>query len=146
MRKVSSPGQPTAMPSAMVAIDASGTGRPAASEAGNAAAPRGLRADDPHVGPQRLDRGRDPGDQPAAAGAHDDRAHVGALLEELQADRALAGDDVRVVERVDQHAPVSSAKASAATSASSTVDAGEPHLGAVRRGSPRPWAAARPPA
>ena len=52
----------------------------------------------------------------------DDRAHVRALLEDLQRDGALAGDHVRVVERVDE-APHRSARRTpaAATSASSTV-------------------------
>ena len=63
----------------------------------------GLHADHPDVGRQRLDRDRDAGEQPAAAGADDDGAHVRALLEDLQADRALPGDDVGVVERVDEH-------------------------------------------
>ena len=45
---------------------------------------------------------RDAGDQPAAADGHDDRADVRALLEELEADRALAGGGARVVEGVDE--------------------------------------------
>ena len=52
-----------------------------------------------------LHRRGDAGGQAASAHAHDDRADVGALLEDLQPDGALPGDDVRVVERVDQHRP-----------------------------------------
>ena len=47
----------------------------------------------------RLDRGRDAGDEPAAADADDDRVDVGHLVEDLEAERALARDDVGVVER-----------------------------------------------
>ena len=53
-------------------------------------------------GPQRLGRDRHARDQPAAADAGDDRADVRALLQDLQPHRALPGDDVRVVERVDE--------------------------------------------
>src|ERR687894_549852 len=49
--------------------------------------------------------GAPPAPHPPPAGAHDDRGHVGALVDQLQPDRALAGDDVRVVERVDEHRP-----------------------------------------
>jgi hypothetical protein len=53
-----------------------------------------------------LDRDGHPGGQPAAADRDRDRAHVRALLEDLQPDRALAGDHVRVVEGVDVDAAV----------------------------------------
>ncbi len=43
-----------------------------------------------------------PRGQAAAADAHDDRAHLGALLQDLQPQRALARDDVGVVEGVDE--------------------------------------------
>ncbi|GMA86139.1 hypothetical protein GCM10025868_13890 [Angustibacter aerolatus] len=62
-----------------------------------------LHPDDPDVGSLRLHRRRDARQQSAATGAHHDGAHVRALLEDLEAHRALAGHDVGVVERVDQH-------------------------------------------
>ena len=40
-----------------------------------------------------------PDDQPAAADRHQDRADVGALIEDLQPERALAGDDPCMIER-----------------------------------------------
>lgn len=66
---------------------------------------RRLHADDPHVGAQRLDRDGDARREPAPADADDDGAYLGALFEDLQADGALARDDVRVVEGVDEDRP-----------------------------------------
>ena len=91
------------MPSAIVAIRSSGTGRPAASEGGYAAAPAACTPTTRTSGRCAFTATAMPGQQPAAAGADHDRAHLRALLQDLQADRALPGDDVRVVERVDEH-------------------------------------------
>src|SRR5690606_37808468 len=66
---------------------------------------RGLHADDPDVRPEpRVQRRRHTREQAAAAGRHDHGADVGHLLGDLQAERGLAGDDVDVVERVDDGA------------------------------------------
>ena len=56
-----------------------------------------LDRDDPRLRPERLDRNCDAGDEASAAHRHDDRVEVGHLLEELETDRALAGDDVGIV-------------------------------------------------
>ncbi len=66
---------------------------------------RRLHADDAHAGPQRLGGNRNPRDEPAAADGHDDGVDLGAGVEEFEADRALPGDDARVVERVDERQP-----------------------------------------
>ncbi len=58
-----------------------------------------LDADDLHVGPGLLDGGRDAGGQSAATDGHEHGRDVGPLIEDLEAGRALAGDDPRVVER-----------------------------------------------
>ena len=64
-----------------------------------------LHADDLDVRPRGLDRDRDAAGQPAAADRHDDLREVGHVLEQLEPERALAGDDVGVVERVhERHA------------------------------------------
>ena len=65
---------------------------------------RGLRLnrDDAHARRQRLHRGGDSGDEPAAADGHDDRGDVRPLLDHLEADRALAGGRACVLERVDE--------------------------------------------
>ena len=66
--------------------------------------PLGLHADDPHLGPECLHRDCDARDQAAAADRDDDRVErvrLG-LVEELEADGALARDDERVVERGDE--------------------------------------------
>ncbi len=65
-----------------------------------------LHADDPDGaalrGGTRLDGGGDAGDQAAAADAQHDGVEVGQLVHELEAERALAGDHVAVVEGVDE--------------------------------------------
>src|SRR5439155_16511900 len=62
-----------------------------------------LDADDLYLWIEALDRHRDAGHQAATAGRHHDRAYWGALLDDLEAHRALPGHDVRVVVRVDEH-------------------------------------------
>ena len=62
-----------------------------------------LDADHLHLGPQELDVGGDAGGEPAAADRHEDRLdRVRVLAQDLHADRALAGDHVGVVVRVDE--------------------------------------------
>ena len=51
---------------------------------------------------RRLDRDRDAAGQPAAADRDDDLRQVGHVVEQLEAERPLAGDDVGVVERVHE--------------------------------------------
>jgi hypothetical protein len=63
----------------------------------------GLDADHGDVGLDRPGGDRHARHQPAAADRHDDRVEVGRILEHLEPDRAGAGDDLRVVERMDEH-------------------------------------------
>ena len=66
----------------------------------------GLDADDADLRVQRLHIGRDAADEAAAADRHEDRVGArGELLQDLEGDRALAGDDVGVVERMDEREP-----------------------------------------
>ena len=102
---VTSPGRPTAMPSAIVRIAVSAAGAPAASEAGYAAAPAACTPTTRDVRVGRLTAAAIPASSPPPPMRDEDRGHLRALLEDLQPDRALAGDDVRVVERVDEHGP-----------------------------------------
>ena len=89
---------------------------------------------------------RSPASSPPPPAATTMVRDLGALLQDLQADRALAGDHVRVVEGVDEAPRRSrSANSLAATSASSTVCPAK-RTSRRRPRSPRPWAAARPPA
>ena len=64
----------------------------------------GLYPEDFGVRAQRLDRRADAGRQSAAADRDEHVLDVGQIGGDLQADRALAGDDVGVVERRNQHA------------------------------------------
>ena len=60
-------------------------------------------ADDAHRRPERLDVAADPGNQPAAADRDEDRRDVAEPMpQDFIADGALAGDDQRVVERMDE--------------------------------------------
>lgn len=102
IRNGTSPGRPTLIPSAIVDGRSTATGRTRGQRGRVGRGARRLDADDPHVGADRLDRDRYPRGQAAAADAHDDRAHLGALLQDLQPQRALARDDVGVVEGVDE--------------------------------------------
>mmetsp|Transcript_9617 Transcript_9617/g.22294 ORF Transcript_9617/g.22294 Transcript_9617/m.22294 type:complete len:496 (+) Transcript_9617:394-1881(+) len=66
-----------------------------------------LHADDPDFGAQRLDVGRDAGDQAAAADRNEDRVNGARMLaQHFHRDGALAGDDVGVVEGVDEGQPL----------------------------------------
>ena len=70
---------------------------------GERRARRGLDADDADLGPQCVERDRDPCREPAAAdGDHHGRRPVGELLGELEPERPLAGDDARVLEGVHE--------------------------------------------
>ncbi|MNS88116.1 hypothetical protein D3C72_1220800 [compost metagenome] len=63
----------------------------------------GFDADDLRLGAQETDDGRHPRRQTAAADRDEDGVdRVGVLAQDLQPDRALSGDHVRVVERVDE--------------------------------------------
>ena len=120
------------MPSAIVGAASMATGRPGGQRGRIRGGALRLHPDHPHVGPQRLHREGDAGREPAAADADDDRAHLGALLQDLQPDRALPGDDVRVVEGVDEdRARSPRAYSCAAASVSSTTVPCRTHLGAV---------------
>ena len=62
-----------------------------------------LHADDLDARPERLDVGRDAGDQAAATDGHEDGVHpVAVLAQDLEPDRALAGDHVGVLEGMDE--------------------------------------------
>ena len=61
----------------------------------------GLDADDVQVGADRLGRRRHAGDQAAAADRDDQGVDRRLLRQHLERDRALAGDDGEVVERMD---------------------------------------------
>ena len=57
----------------------------------------GLDTDRPHARPDGLERGRDPGDEAAAADRNEDVVEPGQVGGELEPDRAGAEDDVPVV-------------------------------------------------
>ena len=84
----------------------SGTGSPGRQRGRVGRGLLGLHADHPHVGPHGLaPRSRCPASSPPPPVPTTIVRDVRALLEDLQADRALPGDDVGVVERVDQDRP-----------------------------------------
>ena len=66
-------------------------------------------------GKQILDVGRDARDQPAAADRHEDGIDFspGTLAQDLHADRALTGNDIRIVEGMNERERRSRASISA---------------------------------
>ena len=64
-----------------------------------------------------------PRDEPSPADGNDDHVDVGAILHELEAERAVACDHVGVVERVDEVRPSRSATSSARANASAGEEA-----------------------
>ncbi len=62
-------------------------------------------ADHPDGRVGRLQGDGDARDEAAARQGDDDGVHLGQVLDQLQADRALPGDDRRVVERIDPDQP-----------------------------------------
>ncbi len=64
---------------------------------GHRRAALGLHADHPDAVPAP---GRDPGERPAAADAHQHRVDVGHLLLDLDPERPLTGDHLGLIERV----------------------------------------------
>src|SRR6266852_85139 len=67
--------------------------------------PERLHPDDADAGAQLLGGGGDPRDQAPAPDGHDDGRRVRHLLQDLQGNRGLARDHVRVVEGMDHHGP-----------------------------------------
>ena len=63
---------------------------------------RGLHAVDLYLGTQALDGERHAGDQAAAADRHDDRVHIGQLVEDFETNRSLPCDDQLVIIRMNE--------------------------------------------
>ena len=99
-----SPARRTAMPSAMVASAGMVTGVAGFAGAEHGGQALGLNADDADLGIGFLEGAGDAADEAAAADGDDDGFEVGNLLEEFEADGALAGDDFGVVEGMDEGA------------------------------------------
>src|SRR5436190_1084780 len=64
-----------------------------------------LHADELDVGGQRFGHDARSCEQTAAADGHDEDIERGCVLEHLQRDRPLAGDDERIVEGMDEGPP-----------------------------------------
>ena len=80
------------MPSTKLGGARSRTGRPAARAAASGAAALHLSGETRTCGTQRLHRAGDPGGQPPPPKGTTTASDVGQVLEELQPDRAVAGD------------------------------------------------------
>ena len=96
------PGRLTAMPSAIVRAVWASIGLPASIDAGNGAQAAAWTPTISTSRPSGLDRQRDARAQAAAADRDDDLGQVRHVLEQFEAERALPGDDRRVVERVHE--------------------------------------------
>ena len=62
------------------------------------------RGEDPRRRTKGPQRGGDAAGEPAAAERDDDRVHVREVLEDLEADRAVSGDDGRIADGMDEEA------------------------------------------
>ena len=63
----------------------------------------GFHPHNAHLGPEAFDIGGDAGDQAAAADRHiNDIGRIRALAQDLQADRALAGDHIGIIKGMDE--------------------------------------------
>ena len=90
MSNVVSPGVLTAMPSAKVTALVQRFIFVVVEGVLHAGRTRGLHAVDLYLGAQALDGERHAGDQAAAADRHDDRVHIGQLVEDFETNRSLA--------------------------------------------------------
>ena len=98
-----SPGRCTAIPSAIVGAPTHLHRVPLRHRGDQPGHRRRLHADDLDLGVERVHGDRHARREPAAADRDEDRPHLRALLDDLEAERALACHDVLVVERVDEH-------------------------------------------
>ena len=112
MARVSSPGSLTAMPSASVSPPIAPW--PAFDDILHRRIELGLDADHLDVGLERLGGDRNAGNQPAAADRDDQRVEVRRVLEHFERDGPGAGDDLRIVERMDEDIAVFAASSSRA--------------------------------
>ncbi len=99
------------MPSAMVASAADGDGSAGFAGAQHRGQLLRLDADDADLGVGLLEGAGDAADEAAAADGDDDGFDVGDLLEQFEADGALAADDLGVVEGMDEGAALFDAAA-----------------------------------
>ncbi len=94
-------------------------------------APDRLDAVDTHAGPRLLDRAGDTRRERPAADAHDDHVHVRQVVEDLETDGPLPGQDERVVERRHERQPPLGLDLVHASPRFADVLAKENHFGAV---------------
>ncbi len=94
---------------------------------------RRLHAHHAHLGVSRFHRDRDAGHQPAPADGDDEGVDRGIVLEDLEADRALACDDGGIVKSVDER-PSFAGELPGVLVRLVVVLADEPDLGAVAPG------------
>ena len=99
---MSSPGRLIAIPSAIVAAPAAAVGRPASSDATNGEQARACTPTISISGRAAFSAPADPAEQAAAADRDDHLGEVRHLLEQLEAERRLPEDHVRVVEGVHE--------------------------------------------
>ena len=102
--RVSPPGCLTAMPSATVGPPK--LGREVAQQTIDRGVEHGLDADDLDAGLEVPGRDGTAGDQAAATDRHHQHVKLGRGLEQLEPDRALAGDDGGIVVGVDEGEPL----------------------------------------
>ena len=115
--------------SARLGYSSTSTGWPAAIERCMAAPAIHADADHPDIRLDGLRGQHDPGRQPAARKRHQQHVEIGARLQHLQPDRALAGDHQRIVEGRDLGQPLLGHQSLRLGLGVVLALAGDPHLG-----------------
>ena len=95
-------------------------------------------ADHPDRGIGALQRERDAADQAAAGQRHQHGVEIGQVLEQLEADRPLPGDDLEVLERRDEDPALLLGQSPRVRLGRVLALARDPHLGARAPAPPRP--------
>ena len=108
--------------------------------------PLGLDAVDARRRPAGLDGRGDARDEPAAADADDDDVDIGQVVDQLEPGATVAGDDRRVVERMDERQALGVADPAPSRRRSRRHARRGARPGRRSRGTPRPWSGRRRPA
>lgn len=142
--KVRSPGVSTWIPSASVAASFTVVTLPGLAGSIHGGNHTGLHADDLAGGLQLLDGQRHAGDQTAAADGDHDLLHFGKLLQDLQTDGALTGNDIGIVKGMREGVAVLLGK-TLGLPGGIIIDTGnQNYLGAIAAGGLPPWRWVRP--
>ena len=137
------PGRLTAMPSAIVSADVASIGSPACIDSGNGAHAAAWTPMICTSGLASLIASATPAHSPPPPTGITTLRQVGHVLEQLEPERALAGDDRRVVERVHERQPAALGALQRARPRRRRRSCRRRGRSRPARARPRPWTSAR---